>query len=360
MARLLQLGFLLTWAACDGGTAVAKSRLRWQRALRVPVRTEAEQPAAAAGEGGATISTTVPFIVWTQSRSGSEWFMARLSMHSAVCSSEYYCPSCPTESMSPQTRAPEERGSTCFVDTAFSAQGVGSLKSDKNVFETYVTELFELAAAGGVKLQLADGRQAVAGRPAVGYKFTSGYLEAYQERFGLSEHEAMTTLERLGIRVVLLNRVNKLDQYLSGLIAEASGMWHVDKSVDKAAIDKMHHIRLTVDTTKLLWFIKQYEQQHLDAIHLTKAYNLVHLLVNYEDCAKQPETCFCEVFTFLGLPCGDTLLDLGDTLRRSNVESHRERIVNFDEVANALRQNGWGHFLRDDSVEGGEGAAQEG
>lgn len=338
MVYLLRSGFfLLAWTGCGGDSPVASIRLRRQR-----VPTFANKGRAATGSGGrVSKAITVPFLVWTQSRSGSEWFMSRLSMHSNICSSQFNCSMCQTESMrfgaliEPAT---PPGGENCIVRNFWSTNslgGGGSTIDAKKVFETYVEDLF-----GG---QLVPPDWPV-GTTAVGYKFASAYMQNYKDEFGLSAADVMETMKQLGLRAVVLYRENKLDQYISGVIAETTGVWHINQTTSQTDKDKVNDLRLTVDTQKLLNMIRRTQASHRQALELLNKYAIDSMAVTYEVCVNQLEQCLCSVSKFLGLPCED-IAATGIQLSKSNIVSHRERITNFDQVAEALSNNGFGSFL---------------
>lgn len=337
MALLLRLGlFILSWVGSAGDAPAASIRLRRQRVLTLANKGRAPSIGSGSRVGK---NLTAPFLVWTKSRSGSEWFMLRLSMHSNVCSSPLNCNMCPTESMSPvQQEALSPPWEKCIARDFLSAHGLGrggSTIDAQSLFKTYVKDLF-----GG---QLAAPALPV-GTTAVGYKFATSYLPIYEQEFGVSTADVMETIKHFGLRVVVLERENKLDQYISWLVAVKTGVWHIDDETSQADKDKVNDLRLTVNTEEMLEFINRSQAGHLRDLELLNHYAITNMPVSYEGCVKQMKQCLCDVSKFLRLPCED-VAETGFQLAKTNTVSRRDRITNFDQVVEALVNNGFSSFL---------------
>lgn len=142
-------------------------------------------------------SKITPFIVFTQSRSGSEYFMSMLSkLHPEICSSPYDCKLCPTECMDPR---PSD--GSCFSGNF--------IQSPNATVDQYLEHLFsqdsKLEPRASWALQPKNETQI----RAIGYKFAWGYYIRFQK---IGIENIFRHLKQRGVKVVILKRLNILNQ----------------------------------------------------------------------------------------------------------------------------------------------------
>jgi len=272
----------------------------------------------------------IPFLVWTQSRSGSEWFMSQLSKHSQICSSPYVCRMCPTESMHPRSN----EAFTCYLKS-FLATGQD--------YREYLSKMYDRDKA------LTGQWGEIERQPrAVGYKFTLPYIKWYNLTYGI---DVMQEISDFGIKVVRLWRENKLNQFLSGHLAVKTGVWHVQGS-DVQYKDKSKELgdaKLEVNTRKVLYELRNFQEMRERSTELLEQYNIPYTEVVYEECSDPDsgmEKCWCKVSEFLGLNCDEHLRKgTSSKVVKSNKKKQHERISNYKEVADVLIEHGYERFL---------------
>lgn len=134
-----------------------------------------------------------------------------------------------------------------------------------------------------------------------------------------------------GYKLVHLYRENRLDQYISLQLAIASAAW---RSTDGPYVKDA--VELPPDAT--LANVAAFENADAKIEDMTKAFPRIAL--SYEQLTgSEGMAAVCE---FLGLPPAV----MSATISRQRQRSQRESIANYEEVANALRAAGKGHFLQ--------------
>ncbi|KAJ8607986.1 hypothetical protein CTAYLR_008224 [Chrysophaeum taylorii] len=149
-------------------------------------------------------------------------------------------------------------------------------------------------------------------------------------------------LEELGSKIIVLDRENLLETYVSLRVAEPTSP---------------HEGRLSIDVNRLLRFVRQQlrQREERDDRLAEKRFKVLH--VQYESCIANKRACFQEVLGFLEVESNARVLDeLGaasfDSTSRDTrtVVSLEQRILNFNAVAEALVVNGFERYLTNEDL----------
>lgn len=154
------------------------------------------------------------------------------------------------------------------------------------------------------------------GRRAVGFKLNRGQNEA----------AFAAVLADRGVRKILLRRDNRLKTFVSERIAARTGLWESYPGSPQSD----WQVRIRVDLDELRRHIDE-NRAYYDSLTAEIDGQDV-LAVRYEDLVSSSEA-WRPVFGFLGVGAAE----LHAETRKQNATDLREIILNFDEVAAALR-----------------------
>jgi len=150
--------------------------------------------------------------------------------------------------------------------------------------------------------------------------------------------EALPVLRAMGARLVHLVRRNSLDVLVSEAVARQVGIWHTTTDEAQPA-----SARVELPPDRLVDALRALDQRHVKARWALRALAFPHLTIYYEDLIED-ESWFPRVFEYVGLPW--LAEGLRSDLVRRAASSHREAIINYEEVRQILQAADLGHLLR--------------
>ena len=249
------------------------------------------------------------FVLMTSPRSGSTWVTDLLDSHpDIVCFSEV------------------------FAHDHFGNMPDGGCH-DVTTWDSYSTlRLPELGRWGRLRLyfefldqEIYSSRHNAA---AVGFKMM--YRQA-QRGFGIPAY-----LKIRNVCVVHLIRFNHLDVLLSEEAVRARKYHHAAPGTEVVPV------RITLEPRTLAYRLEQREQMIRQARESYSGLGLPYLEVAYEDLRKDVSVIL-QCLQFLGVEAD--LEKLSCSTRKLNPDSHRDAIVNYDEVERALRDTRFADLL---------------
>ena len=187
-----------------------------------------------------------------------------------------------------------------------------------------------------VTLRYMDAMHTVAcGYDAVGFKLMYGQMFSFPEMVVKLVHDKY--------RIIHLVRRNYLDIYLSLASAVRRGQFHTEGPSPPVC-------RLHVDPDRLLRFVRRMEKKVLAARRMAALLPCPVKEVVYEELAANREGVTRSALEFIGVSA--TGVNPGGTYRKISRGSHRERIMNYDAVVDALRNTRYEWMLTDGPADG--------
>lgn len=259
----------------------------------------------------------VKFLIITQPRSGSAWFMSYLNSHPQI-----YCPRLPTL-FSKYNLSPVKRFKPRFlqVDNPISPYykyRSGSLKRqfahrfnrNKLVYE-FLSEMY-------VKHQNVE---------AVGFKVNYSQIRKYAA--------TISWVKQNDVRIIHLIRNNLLKRLVSHKIANTRNLCHSTESVEpiKVYIDP---VALKEDFKRRQKRFARYRKRFIDV------FEVPYIEVAYESLVSDYDAQIHQVLEFLDI---DKRIPLTSELVKVNPDSLEDIIENYSEVKQVLINTEFEHFL---------------
>lgn len=154
--------------------------------------------------------------------------------------------------------------------------------------------------------------------------------------FDFSLSEFLSGLEeRFNLEVILLERINLFDRYLSERLSQKTGIYHLKPDQSCVA-----HQRLTVDTVDLSMYIFKEAADYLRNRMFLVDFN--PCCITYEhDISKNPYIAFYKICTLLGVDATHPQINFGLTTPKE-----KENIINnFNDVLDVLKKNGFAWMI---------------
>ena len=227
----------------------------------------------------------VPFVIVSEGRSGSRLLARTLNTHSRI--------TCYDELLNPSI----ERYSTFKSGAEYLSRRFSRAKGD--------------SLAVGFKMLTLQGR-----KPPVA--------------------DARDYLHKINARVILLERRNLLKRLVSGMIADRTKIWFLDRSERSASAQ-----RVTIDIRSM--FEDFEETRRRCRLNAEEFAGHGQLTVYYEDVCEDFSGQMNRIFEFLGVRPEELIPQTA----RQETRPLKEIITNYEEVAEALRQSGYGEFLEE-------------
>lgn len=143
-------------------------------------------------------------------------------------------------------------------------------------------------------------------------------------------------LHKKGWKIILLQRLNPLDQALSSLIAKKRRKWH-DKSPNA-----LTDLYFKLDGQEIIKLIKKIEATKKQEIEILR--NIPHLKLTYEGHLLYPENhqnTLHEIFNYLGV----SSVPVKTKFYKISPHNKKEYIENYDEIIQIIRSSEYAYLL---------------
>ncbi|KAJ8600783.1 hypothetical protein CTAYLR_006109 [Chrysophaeum taylorii] len=148
-------------------------------------------------------------------------------------------------------------------------------------------------------------------------------------------------IRSIGAKIIVLDRSNLVGSYVSLRIGQVSGSFHCSGAT-------CHHTsRVFVQIDRLIQFVRASLAQRLSRDAMLEHLDIPVLYVEYEACVEMNRRCFGDVLDFLQVDSSHAILDdlLGASTFKRDTRTLKDRIANYENIADGLAAAGFKHLL---------------
>jgi len=249
-----------------------------------------------------------PFILLSTQRTGSSWLLEQLHAHPSIFThSELF--------LNEGEGLPRFNGDgklTFFSTYQDNAGAASGWNARRKLLRSYLNEVYRAREGVG----------------AVGFKLMYSQVRRMPD--------ILSHLTWRRVKILHLVRRNLLDVYLSKMEREARGFAHArpDEAVEQ--------VKLPIDTDKLKSYLRRASKEHEVWSKQIVRMGLERHEIVYEDIVNDPSR-LNDAFHFLGQDALENVPT--ESFRKLAQGSQQERILNYEEVADALRGEAWEELL---------------